>query len=274
MGRRAARLGRMGRGIRRGAARLARSAARTARGLGARLRALPAAAWVVLAAAALAGVNTCVQVARKPTELLVAVTPSRAKPPEATWAEYGDLFRAHATALVRPPLLAALVQVESAGDPVASPAWRLRWSANPFRLYAPPSSAVGLLQMTDGTFEEARHLCIHAHEVAREGAWWDPRACWLNALYFRTVPGDAVEMTSARLHVAIASILGERGATDDEVARLAAVVHLCGPDRAAAFARRGFRPARREACGDQRLGPYLARVEAFRAEFARLDGAE
>jgi hypothetical protein len=236
---------------------------------------LPPAAWVLVGATALLAANACYQVVRKPTELLGAVAPSSAKLPETTWAAYGDLCREHATAIVSPALLAALVQAESAGDPIASPAWRLRWSANPFRLYAPPSSAVGLLQMTDATFEEARHLCIHLHEVAREGPWWDPRACWGNALYFRTVPGDAIEMTSARLHVAASAILERTGARAGpaEVARLAAAIHLCGPERGAAFARRGFRPARREACGDHDLAAYLARVEALRATFARLDAA-
>ena len=35
-----------------------------------------------------------------------------------------------------------------------------------------------------------------------DGALLLPRACWLNALYFRTVPGHAIEMTSALLDAA------------------------------------------------------------------------
>jgi hypothetical protein len=54
---------------------------------------------------------------------------------------------------------------------------------------------------------------------------------------------------------------------------LAALIHLCGPGRADAFARRGFRPAAGERCGDHDVGRYLARVERLAREFARLRSA-
>src|SRR6267142_211412 len=46
-------------------------------------------------------------------------------------------------------LLAALAQVESAGNPVARTYWRWRLSWNPLAIYQPASSAVGTYQMTD-----------------------------------------------------------------------------------------------------------------------------
>lgn len=242
---------------------------------GTRALALSPAAWIVLALAAFAAVNFVYQVARKPTELLGIVVPSRPKTPRATWESYGALCREHATDLVTAELLAALVQAESAGDPLARTYWRWRWRANPLELYAPASSAVGLLQITDATFEEARRFCIHDHAVARDGAWHDPRACWWNALYFRTVPSHAIEMTSARLHHVVEETLAREAlarASAANAARLAAVIHLCGRERGAPFARRGFRPLRGEACGDHDLAAYLARVEALAAEFARLAG--
>ncbi|WP_242333546.1 MULTISPECIES: transglycosylase SLT domain-containing protein [Anaeromyxobacter] len=235
-----------------------------------RREAPPLAVVVLLAVASLAAVNFAYQVIRKPTELLGLVAPTSPKPPEATWAEYGALFEEHSTDLVRPELLAALVQVESAGDPLARTYWRWRWSWNPLELYAPASSAVGILQITDGTFVEASRLCIHDHAVAHEGAWYDPRACWLNALYFRTVPSHAIEMTAALLHEAIAEALGGRSATVAQGARLAALVHLCGRGRAPAFAARGFRALPGERCGDTDLGGYLDRVEALSRTFARM----
>ncbi len=220
--------------------------------------------------AALAGANACYQMARKPNELLGLLLPRAAKAPSETWRAYGGLFREHSTPAVAPELLAALVQVESAGDPLARARWRFRWSANPFNVYGPASSAVGLLQMTDGTYEQARRLCIRGHAVAREGAWYDPRACFLNALYFRTIPSHAIEMTAAYLDLASEQILarpGVRPPSPDERRALAAVVHLCGPERGATFARRGFRPLRGERCGDQDLGAYLARVRILAAAF-------
>jgi hypothetical protein len=235
-------------------------------------RPLPLAAYVLLALAALFAVNVCYQLVRKPTELLGLVVPTSTKAPAVTWEAYGSLLEEHATAVIRPELLAALVQVESAGDPLARTYWRWQWSWNPLEIHAPASSAVGMLQITDGTFDEARRLCIHDHEVARDGAWYDPTACWFNGLYFRTFPGDAIEMTAARLHLLVAEIADPRAprATADQRQRLAAVIHLCGRERGVAYASRGFRVLPGERCGDHDLARYLARVDALRAEFTRL----
>jgi hypothetical protein len=238
---------------------------------------LPPIAWAIAAAAALGAATFAYQLARKPTEIIGLVVPSAPKQPAATWAEYGGAFEAHSTPLVPPELLAALAQAESAGDPLALSRWSWRWSWNPLDLYGPSSSAVGLLQMTDANYEAARRLCIHDHAVVEEGPWIDPRACWFNALYLRTVPGHAVEMTAAWLHRSVEEILRERRsarATAAQKQRLAAVVHLCGRARAAAFARRGFWVLPGESCGEHDLARYLERVEDLRETFARISGRE
>jgi hypothetical protein len=226
-----------------------------------------------VALVALAAANFAYHVARKPTEILGLLAPSAAKTPEATWAEYGQFFDAHSTELIPPELLAALAQVESRADPLARTYWRWRWRWNPVEIYAPASSAVGMLQMTDGTFAEARRLCIHDHAIARAGAWHDPRACWFNALYFRTVPSHAIEMTAARLHQAVVDVLAEgriSSASRAQRQRLAAVIHLCGPRRGAAFAARGFWVVPGERCGDHELAGYLERVDGLAKAFARM----
>lgn len=232
---------------------------------------LPLAAWIGAGLAALAGAGICYQIARKPSELLGLLAPSARKMPAATWKAYGDLFQEHSTPAVPPELLAALAQAESSGDAWARTYWRFRWTTNPLGVYAPASSAVGLLQMTDATYEQARRLCIRNHTVAREGAWYDPRACFLNALYFRTVPSHAIEMTAAYLHLSAEEILarpGVRCPSPEERQALAAVIHLCGPQRGAAFAAHGFRPRRGESCGDHDLRAYLARVRGLVRVFA------
>lgn len=234
---------------------------------------LPAAVWILLAVATLAAVNLVVQIVRKPAEIL-SVAPDSRTPPALTWRTYGHLFREHATEIVSAEFLAALVQAESAGDPFALVSWRWRWSWNPFEIYAPASSAVGLLQITDGNFEEARRLCIHDHAVARVGPWHDPRSCWFNGLYARWVPSHAVEMTSAFLHVAVGRVVASHGrsASASDLRRLATVIHLCGPGRGARFARHGFRVAPGERCGTHDLADYLARVAGLERLFARLQG--
>jgi len=237
-----------------------------------RLR-LPPVVWAVVAAAALLGAGVTWQVAHKPTELLGLVGPAAPKSPEVTWAEYGPLFEAHSTEIVRPQLLAALAQVESAGDPLARTYWRWRWSWNPLDVYAPASSAVGLMQMTDGNFADASRLCIHDHGVADRGALLDPGGCWFNALYFRSVPSHAIEMTAAWLHRSVEEILATEKiprASPERKQRLAAVVHLCGRERAASFARRGFWIVPGERCGDHDLARYVARVEVYAATFRRV----
>jgi hypothetical protein len=226
----------------------------------------------VLALVSLVATDVAYQIVKKPTELW-AVVPSSGKTPRTTWETYGPLFEEHSTPFVRPALLAALVQAESAGDPLARTYWRWRWGWNPIDLWAPASSAVGILQITDGTFAEARRFCIHDHAVAREGAWSDLDACWFNGLYFRTVPSHAIEMTSARLHQVIVEILADLrlpAATPAERERLGAVIHLCGRARGVAYASRRFRGVPGERCGDHDLLHYLARVEALKTAFAQL----
>jgi hypothetical protein len=221
----------------------------------------------------LAALNLAYQVARKPTELLGLVVAPAPVTPRETWTRYDSAFRAHATDLVRPELLAALAHAESQGDPLARAPWRWRWTWNPFALYAPASSAVGLFQMTDAAFEEGRRLCVHDHRVARAGPWHDLSGCWFTALYSRTVPAHAIEMTAARLHEHLLRTLGPARAGGLRLVpreRLAAVIHLCGPARGAAFVRRGFRTAGRERCGTHDLGAYLARVDRLTLTFERL----
>jgi hypothetical protein len=221
----------------------------------------------------LAALNVAYQVARKPTELLGLVFAPAPLTLSETWTRYGAQFRGHATDLVRAELLAALAHAESQGDSLARTAWRWRWTWNPFAFYAPASSAVGLYQITDAAFAEGRLLCVHDHRVARAGPWYDLHACWFPALYMRTVPSHAIEMTAARLHEHLVRALGaERtGRTPARSReRLAAVIHLCGPSRGADFLRRGFRVAAGERCGTHDLAAYLARVDRFTLSFERL----
>ena len=241
------------------------------------LRRAPLAVRIIVATVLLvaiwAAVNWMVQVARKPTEVFFPVSGSLAKAPALTWRRYGPLFEKHSTAVITPDLLAALAQVEGSGNPVAQTYWRWRFSWNPFELYRPASSAVGMFQITDGTFAEARRYCIRGHLVVEDGPWYDPRSCWFNALYTRVVPGHAVEMTAALLDRTVARTLkSNRIATASLQQRqdLAAVIHLCGGGAGNAYARGGFRVRRGQRCGDHDVHRYLAEVHALKRRFARL----
>ena len=222
-------------------------------------------------------INWVYQVIRKPTELFFPVSGTLYKTPEETWREYGPIFRKHATEVITPELLAALAQVEGAGNPVARTYWRWSWSLRPFEIYRPATSAVGMYQITDGTFEEARHYCIHHHVAVADGPWSDWRSCWFNGLYFRVVPSHAVELTAAYLDIHVRDILARywgHPATLQQKQNLAALIHLCGAGAGAEYARRGLRISAGQRCGDHAARVYIARVEAAKREFARLAAEE
>jgi hypothetical protein len=229
----------------------------------------PALRLVVIAAMAIAVfavTNLVYQVLRKPTEIFFPISGVFNKAPAETWRRYAVLFREYSTASVTPELLAALAQVESMGNPLARTYWRWRLTWNPFAIYQPASSAVGMYQMTDAAFAEARRHCITRHVVVED-------SCGFSGFYTRILPSHAVELTAVLLDRGVAAILGRRTgplATPRQKQELAAIVHLCGAGPASAFARRGFHPTAGERCGDHDVAAYLAQVDATRRQFLRL----
>jgi len=221
--------------------------------------------------------NWVYQVGRKPAELFFPVSESFYKDPAETWRAYGPLFARHSTSVMTPDLLAALAQVEGSGNPVVRTYWRWTLTHEPFEIFRPASSAVGMYQITDGTFELARRYCVHNHRVVERGPWYAPRSCWFNSLYTRTVPSHAIELTSAYLDRGVADLLRRhpvRGATLAQKQTLAALMHLCGAGAAAAFARRGLRFTSGQRCGDHDASAYVGRVTSMQRRFAALARAE
>jgi len=222
-------------------------------------------AFVVIAVT----LNLLYQVVRKPAELFFPVSGALSKTPTETWREYGPLFRHHSTAVMTPELLAALAQVEGAGNPVARTPWRVRASADPRELYRPASSAVGMYQITDGTFREAKRYCIRDHVAIEQG-------CWLNSLYLRVIPSHAVEMTSAYLDRSVdrsvVALLASRKLAVSLAQKqdLAAVIHLCGARTGDAYARNNFRLTQGQRCGEHEVRAYLVQVNTMKRLFARL----
>ena len=197
--------------------------------------------------------NLIYQVIHKPTELFVLVGHRLDKEPSETWRQYGALFRTYSTATITPELLAALAQDESSGNPVERTYWRWRWSFNPFALYQPASSAVGLFQMTDPAYAEAARFCIRANAVSDTGCGFGP--------YIRAIPRHAIELASVYLDRNVAAILArtEVTANPQQKQDTAALIHLCGPGPATAFARRNFQMVAGERCGEHLVAAYVAR---------------
>ena len=234
-------------------------------------RAVQIAGSVLALLAVLTLVNLVYHVILKPTELFAFIGHRLDKEPAETWRQYGPLFRTYSTNAIAPELLAALAQVESSGNPVDRTYWRWRWSFNPFAIYQPASSAVGLYQMIDGAYAEAAKFCIRDHAVVESG-------CGLTSLYIRTIPSHAVELASIYLDRHVADVLARAGDVKPNASEkqdLAAFIHLCGAGPATAFARRHFQMMAGERCGDHLVAAYVAHVNSMKHQFLQLaaDGA-
>jgi hypothetical protein len=217
--------------------------------------------------------NWVYQVIRKPSELFFPVSGTLNKTPAETWRQYAPLFEKYSTSVISAEFLAALAQVEGSGNPVVRTYWRWTLTPGPFNVYRPASSAVGMYQITDGTFAEARRFCIHGHAVVEDGPWNDWSSCWFNRLYTRVVPSHAVELTSAYLDRSVAGALQRhhvKFASLDRKQELAAVIHLCGAGAGDAYVRRGLRLVEGQRCGDHEAREYVARVDAMKRVFDRL----
>lgn len=133
-----------------------------------------------------------------------------------------------------------------------------------------------MYQITDGTFAEARRYCIHDHAVVADGPWNDWHSCWFNSLYTRVIPSDAVELTSAYLDRSVALILERHRMGSEALLQkqmLAALIHLCGAGAGDEFARRRFRLADGQRCGDTAARAYIERVQTMQSVFIRLENA-
>ena len=219
-----------------------------------------------LVLAALALTNLVYQVVRKPSELLFFVGAALDKEPSETWRQYEPLFHTYATGTITPELLAALAQVESSGNPVARTYWRWQLTWNPFAVYKPASSAVGMYQMTDPAFAEAARSCIRGNAVVDTD-------CGFTGLYTRTLPSHAIELAAVYLDRHVAAVLArapDAAASPLQKQDLAAFIHLCGAGPASAYAHRGFQMMAGERCGDHLVAAYLAKVNAMKRQFLRL----
>jgi hypothetical protein len=233
------------------------------------LTAAPRAVRIVcLAALVLAAfllTNLVYHVVRKPSELLFFVGGALDKDPIETWRQYEPFFHTYSTSTITPELLAALAQVESTGNPVARTYWRWQLTWNPFAVYKPASSAVGMYQMTDAAYAEAARYCIRGNAVVDTD-------CGFTGLYSRAVPSHAIELAAVYLDHNVAAVLArapDTAVSPQQKQDLAAFIHLCGAGPASAFVNRGFQMMAGERCGDQLVAAYLAKVNAMKRQFLR-----
>ena len=115
-------------------------------------------------------------------------------------------------------------QRKGAGNPVARTYWRWQLSWNPLALYQPASSGVGMFQMTDAAFAEARQFCVRNHIVLQDD-------CRFGSLYIRAIQSHAIELAAVYLvHNLERIFAGPPTAkpSAEHKRELASMIHLCG----------------------------------------------
>jgi hypothetical protein len=211
--------------------------------------------------------NLLIQLIKKPTELFGLFTSGSYKTTQETWETYGKFCQNHSTDIMTPEFLCAMAQTESGGNQFNTPRWRWRWTTDITRIYAPSSSAAGLMQYTDDTFIDAKQFCIHDNEVVLQGKFLEFDKCWFNFLYTRLSPSNSIEMTSARLHYYIEDILkdyGYSGTSLENKHKLGAVIHLCGVSKGEKFVKNHFRFDSISPCGSHNPMVYYGRIEIIK----------
>ncbi len=209
------------------------------------------------------GINFLFQIYQKPLEVLSLFSLTKPKTVMETWSSYGTDFQKYSTHQVPPELLAAIAQSESSGNPLASPGWTWKLSSLWSKIYSPASSSFGLFQSTKGTFAEGTDLCMIDREVIPRSPWYNFDSCWLHGIYSRAWPSHAIKAAALKLHFDLTSITRNhriKNVSSTDRAKLAAVIHLCGRQRAEKFVRDRFQFRGNAHCGTHHAPSYVNRI--------------
>ena len=226
----------------------------------------------VFVAALFFGSNFMYQIYKKPAEILSLLNLGTPKILTQTWKSYKSDFIANSTKNIPSTYLAALAQVESSGNPLATPEWKLKWGKDFFKFFSPASTSVGLFQFTTPTFEKAKQYCIHDGKVLKIGPWYKFNSCWFNSLYLRVLPSHSIELTASYLDVAVKKILKRysyKNVSSKNKKRVASIIHLCGPGKAKRFVRSGFKINSVGRCGSHSSRRYIETVERYERQLIR-----
>jgi hypothetical protein len=217
--------------------------------------------------------NFAYQIYRKPADLLNLLGFGKAKTLQQTWKSYKPYFYRYSIGFITPEYLAALAQTESAGNPFATPKWRLKFAQDWSRFYSPESTAVGLFQLTNPTFAKASQFCVRDGEILRAAKFGTPKSCWFNWTYLRISPKDSTQIVSAHLYQETGETLGSLydKVSDQTKRRVASLIHLCGRAKANEFLKRKFNLEKLGLCWSYNPSAYIHRVEFYERHFAAMN---
>lgn len=209
------------------------------------------------------------QIYQKPAEVVALLGWSENKSHSETWSTYSDFFEQYSTRIITPHFLAALAQIESGGNPLATPQWKFRLTDRLSKIFSPQSSSVGLYQFTSGTFEKAKQYCIRNGEAQKAN-------CWLNTVYARIFPSHSIEVASAYLDTEVRRLMKKhkKRLNKNMAQNLAGVIHLCGSHKAEIYFKSGFDVRSLGKCGSHNPRTYLKRLRQSRRAFKRLSQDE
>ncbi len=216
----------------------------------------------------LPAINGVYQLIRKPSEIIGLFDSAFFKTPSETWRAYRDHFIEYSTEIITPTLLAAIAQKETNGNPIARTFWRFQYGAGIDKLYAPASTAVGMFQITDGTFKRFQNHCFKNGKAVS-----GKDLCPFNWAYSRLFPAHATEITAAYLHKTTLSILKRfkrHSISLRKKQELAALVHLCGNRVGTRYARLGFNQKKLGMCGSHNARRYIQAVSSLERKFRKL----
>ncbi|MGK0289620.1 MAG: hypothetical protein ACI86H_001066 [bacterium] len=224
---------------------------------------------IFLIAVSLATANWVYQVINKPAEIISIFGTNLYKSTVKTWDHYQDSFQKHATKIITAEFLAALAQVESGGNPLATSQWRWRWTSNITRIYAPSSSSVGLYQYTTSTFQDAQRFCARSGKITVSSNWYNRKGCKFNYFYTRLSSSNSIEVTAARLHYYTNRIIYRKKIklTQSKKQQLAAIIHLCGISAGRRFAKNNFQLSKLPRCGSHSTRRYIRKIVKLQKQF-------
>jgi hypothetical protein len=228
--------------------------------------------WILGLALGIMALNLAIGVIRKPAHILKPFSKYFYKVPSETWSSYQDIFTYYQTDILDAPLLAAMAQAESAGNPIATPYWQFSFRQDILTMFQPASSSLGIYQMTYDTFEDAKRFCFQEGRLSVDSNKNNLKNCWQNNFRFRFSVSDSVHLTSARLHYYSQALLTKyrAKASATKKQQLAAIIQLCGPGKGEQFIRSGFSLAKMGSCGSHSVSGYVNRVFKYKKTFTAM----
>ncbi|MCY4381444.1 MAG: hypothetical protein OXC40_07760, partial [Proteobacteria bacterium] len=195
---------------------------------------------------------------------------------EQTWQAYQHLFTRFQTKHLTPYFLASLASELSQGRQWTQVSWQLTISYQPWNLIQRVSSEFGLLQMSDQSFQHAKHYCLRRHQPVTIKKWYQLGGCPLNSMKTRASASHSLELAAARLQYFINHQVRLKNIpySQQNIKDLAAIRHLCGATYGERFIKSQFRLTNIHSCRDRVVADFLKSLATTEITIKKFASAE